>query len=74
MQGSGASIHRNKTYSDTLYKTNHLCFRGAGQINVLNLNEVSGFRNHVIVLLLLDKGIRLSELANLEVDIIDFKQ
>ena len=43
-------------------------------IDTLNLSETSGFRNYTIILLLLDTGIRLSELANLEIRNIDFKQ
>ena len=43
-------------------------------ISKLDRKTPSGFRNFILILLLLDTGIRLSELANLKVEDIDFKQ
>ncbi len=43
-------------------------------IHSLDRRTPTGFRNYTIILLLLDTGIRLSELTNLEIDDIDFGQ
>ncbi len=43
-------------------------------IRKLDLNKPRTFRDYTIVLLLLDTGIRLSELANLKTENVDFKQ
>jgi len=43
-------------------------------ISRLDLNKARTFRDYTIILLLLDTGIRLSELANLRVEGVDFKQ
>jgi len=40
----------------------------------LDLNKRSGYRNYTIILLLLDSGIRLSELINIKLENVDFKQ
>ncbi len=43
-------------------------------IRSLDRRTSTGFRNYTIILLLLDTGIRLSELTNLEIEDIDFGQ
>jgi len=43
-------------------------------IHSLDRRTSTGFRNYTIILLLLDTGIRLSELTNLEIENIDFGQ
>ena len=43
-------------------------------INQLDLTKSRTFRDYIIILLFLDTGIRLSELANLRVEDVDFKQ
>ncbi len=43
-------------------------------IGSLDRRTSTGFRNYTIILLLLDTGIRLSELTNLEIEDIDFGQ
>ncbi len=43
-------------------------------IKQLDLNKQRTFRDYNIILLLIDTGIRLSELANLRVEDVDFKQ
>ena len=43
-------------------------------IDQLNLNDLRGFRDYTILLLLLDTGIRLSELADIRVENVDIKQ
>jgi len=43
-------------------------------IRSLDRRTPTGFRNYTIILLLLDTGIRLSELTNLEIENIDFGQ
>lgn len=43
-------------------------------INQLDLNKPRTFRDYTIILLFLDTGIRLSELANLRIQDVDFKQ
>jgi site-specific recombinase XerD len=43
-------------------------------LNSINRTTHSGFRNHTMILLLLDTGIRLTELVNLQVEEVDFIQ
>ena len=43
-------------------------------VALLDLDKPRGFRDYTIVLLLLDTGIRLSEITNLRLESIDFKQ
>ena len=43
-------------------------------ISKLDINKSRTFRDYTIILLFLDTGIRLSELANLKIEDIDFKQ
>ena len=40
----------------------------------LDLNKTSEFRNYTIILLFLDTGIRISELTNIKLENVDFKQ
>jgi len=43
-------------------------------LSAIDKKSSHGFRNHIMILLLLDTGVRLSELINLQVDDIDFLQ
>jgi integrase/recombinase XerD len=43
-------------------------------LGVIDMKHPTGFRNYTIILLLLDTGIRLSELIGLKIDDIDFQQ
>ena len=43
-------------------------------INSLDRRTQTGFRDYIIILLLFDTGIRLSELTNLKIEDIDFGQ
>lgn len=43
-------------------------------ISILDLKTPAGYRDYTIILILLDTGIRLSELINLEIDNIDLQQ